>query len=133
MSAIEIIKDELMEEKQELEVLYKLWDIYERTENIYYNIPLPNEIIKISDNEFGYNNFTNPDNLREYKEELKYYKKIAEFYDRNDFVIDKYHAKGNFYDAKQILEYFISPETRRRVHGMCKELEESIEKLESQP
>ena len=131
MSTVEIIKEELKEEKEELELLYKLWDIYETTEHIYYNIPLPNEIIRISDNEFGYNNFTNPDNLREYKEKLKYYKKVAEFYDSNDFVIDEYRADGDFFNTKHILEYFISPETRRRVHGMCKELEESIEKLES--
>lgn len=132
MSTVEIIKEEIKEEKEELELLYKLWDIYETTEHIYYNIPLPIEIIRISDNEFGYNKFTNPSDLEEYKRKLKYYKKVAEYYDSNDFVFDKYESIGSFYDPKQILKYFISSEERRRVHGMCKELEDSIERLESQ-
>lgn len=132
MSIIEMIKEDLMEEKEEIELLYKLWEIYETTELIHYNIPLPDEINRMHDNEIGYDKFTDPYKIERYKEQLKYYKKVAEYYDNNDLVLDQYIADRDFYDAKQILKYFISPNIRRKAHGICRELEESIKKLESE-
>lgn len=129
MNNIEIIKDELAEEKEEIECIYKMWEKYETTEHICYSIPLPDELIRTYDNEIGYDNFSNPNDIEEYKEKLKYYKKVAEYYDNNDFVLDNKFT-NILYDYKNISNYYISPELRRRVHGICKELENSIKTLE---
>ena len=103
--------------------------MYETTEKIYYAIPLPKDIIRIYDNEIGYGKFTNPNNLEEYEEKLKYYKKVAEYYNNNDFVLDCKYTDAIFYDNKRILDYYISPEVRRKVNGICDELEKSIKSL----
>lgn len=121
------IKEDLNEEIEELELLCKLWSIYEKTDNIYYNIPLPDEINRIYDNEIGYNKFTTPNHIEEYKQKLNYYKIVAEYYDNNDFVIDKSILSA--YDPKEILNYFITPPIRRKAHGICEELEKSIKLL----
>ena len=130
MKNVENIKTNLMEETEAIEHIYKLWELYETAENIYYGIPLPNEINRIYDNEIGYNNFSNPNYIEEYKEKLKFYKKVAEVYDKNDFVVDNKFTDALFMDYNKILDYYISPALRRRVHEICKELEESIETLE---
>lgn len=132
MNTIEIIKTDLTEEKEEIEQIYKLWAKYETTEKIYYTIPLPNEINRIYDNEIGYDKFSNPNDIEEYKEKLKFYRKVAEYYDNNEFILDNKFIDMLFLDYKKILDYYISPELRRKVHGICKELEKSIETLESQ-
>lgn len=126
---IKEIKDRLMEEQEKIDEFYTTWEMYETTEKIYYAIPTPKDIIKIYDNEIGYNKFTNPNDLEEYEEKLKYFKKVAEYYNDNDFVLDYKYTNALFNDNYKILDYYISPEVRRRVNGICKELEESIKKL----
>lgn len=39
------------------------------------------------------------------------------------------HLYGGLYDAEQLEKFYISPETRRRVHSICDEIEASIKKL----
>lgn len=129
MNFINMIKDRLMEEQEKIDEFYRIWDMYETTEKIYYAIPLPKDIIRIYDNEIGYGKFTNPNNLEEYEEKLKYYKKVAEYYNNNDFVLDCKYTDAIFYDNKRILDYYISPEVRRKVNGICDELEKSIKSL----
>lgn len=130
MTDIRPIKYDLMEEKEDIEYIYDIWEKYEAEESICYAIPLPTEIIRFYDNEIGYDKFSNPNDLEEYKEKLKFYKKVAEYYDSNDFVLDNKFTDVLFCDYKKIVDYYISPEAKRRVHGICKELEESIKTLE---
>ena len=130
MTDIRPIKYDLMEEKEDIEYIYDIWEKYEAEESICYAIPLPTEIIRFYDNEIGYDKFSNPNDLEEYKEKLKFYKKVAEYYDSNDFVLDNKFTDVLFCDYKKIVDYYISPEVKRRVHGICKELEESIKEIE---
>lgn len=131
VNTIDFLEEDFLEQKEKTEFLIELCDKYRNRNKRYYNLPLPEDIIRKYDNEIGYDNYNNINYLEFYKEELNFYKHVAEHYDNNDFIITEEHLYEGLYDANQLEKFYISPEVRRRVHGICKELEESIEKLKS--
>ena len=95
-------------------------------------MPLPDDIIHKQDNDIGYSKYNDINKLKNYEEELNFYKHVAEHYDNNDFIImaglDLY---SGVYDADQLEKYYISLEVRKRVHEFCDEIEKSIEELKN--
>lgn len=132
MDTIDYREEELLEQKEKTEFLIELCKKYRNKNKLYYNIPLPEDIIRKHDNEIGYDRYNDINSLKFYEEELDYYKHVAEHYDNNDFIITDYHLYGGLYDAEQLEKFYISPEARRRIHGICDEIEESIKTLKEQ-
>ena len=130
INSIDFLEEELLEEKEKIEFLIELCNKYRNENRRYYNLPIPKEIISTHDNKIGYGNYNNINFLEEYKEELKFYKYVAQHYDNNDFIITAGQLNGGIYDAEQIEMFYISPEARRKVHSICDEIEKSIEKIE---
>lgn len=129
INTIDFREEELLEQKEKTEFLIELCNKYRAEHKRYYNLPVPEDIIRIHDNKIGYNNYNNVNDLEFYKEELDFYKHVAEHYDNNDFIITDMHLYGGLYDAEQLEKFYISPEARRRVHNICDEIEASIKKL----
>ena len=132
MDTIDYREEELLEQKEKTEFLIELCKKYRNKNKLYYNIPLPEDIIRKHDNEIGYDRYNDINSLKFYEEELDYYKHVAEHYDNNDFIITDYHLYGGLYDAEQLEKFYISPEARRRIHEICDEIEESIKTLKEQ-
>lgn len=129
INSIDYREEELLEEKEKIEFLIELCDKYRNKDKRYYNLPLPEDIIYTHDNKVGYGKYNEINNLPFYEEELEFYQHVAEYYDNNDFIITSDHLYDGLFNAEQIEKYYISPEVRRRVHEICKELEESIDNL----
>lgn len=132
MNTIDYREEELLEQKEKTEFLIELCKKYRNKNKLYYNIPLPEDIIRKHDNEIGYDKYNDINSLKFYEEELDYYKHVAEHYNNNDFIITDYHLYGGLYDAEQLEKFYISPEARRRIHEICDEIEESIKTLKEQ-
>lgn len=132
INSIDFIEEELLEQKEETEYKIELCNKYRNKNKRYYNLPLPHEIIRKHDNEIGYGNYNNINFIEFYEEELNFYKHVAEHYDNNDFIITEWHLRNEIFDAEELESYYITPEARRRVHGICDEIESSIEKLKKQ-
>ena len=132
MNTIDYREEELLEQKEKTKFLIELCKKYRNKNKLYYNIPLPEDIICTHDNKIGYGRYNDINSLKFYEEELDYYKHVAEHYDNNDFIISEYHLYGGLYDAEQLEKFYISPEARRRVHEICDEIEESIKTLKKQ-
>ena len=131
INSIDYIEEELLEQQETTEFQIELCNKYRNKNKRYYNLPLPEDIIRTHDNKIGYDEYNDINHLEEYKEELEFYKYVAEQYDNNEFIITDYHLNGGLYDAEQLEKFYISPEVRRRVHEICDEIEESINNLKS--
>lgn len=84
INTIDFREEELLEQKEKTEFLIELCNKYRAEHKRYYNLPLPEDIIRIHDNKIGYTHYNNVNNLEFYKEELDFYKHVAEHYDNND-------------------------------------------------
>lgn len=132
MNSIDYIEEELLEQQETTEFQIELCNKYRNKNKRYYNLPLPEDIIRTHDNKIGYDEYNDINHLEEYKEELEFYKYVAEQYDNNEFIITDRHLYGTLYDAEQLEKFYISPEVRRRVHEICDEIEKSIKTLKEQ-
>lgn len=133
INSIDYLHQDFVEEKEKVEFLIELCNMYHNQEKRYYNLPLPEDIIRKHDNDIGYGKYNDISQLKFYEEEHEFYKHVAEHYDNNDFIMTDLHLYGGLYDAEHLEKYYISPEVRRRVHEICEELERSIDELKSKP
>ena len=129
---IDFIEAELIEEKEKVEYQIEMCNKYQSKNKRYYNLPLPEDIIKIHDNKIGYGKYNDINSLELYEEELEFYQNVAEHYDNNDFIITSEHLYEGLSYADEMEKYYISPEVRRRVHEICDEIEKSINKLKEE-
>lgn len=132
INSIDYLHEDFVEEKERAEFLIELCNKYRNKEKRYYNLPLPEKIICKHDNDIGYGKYNDINNLKNYEEELDFYKHVAEYYDKNDFIMTELHLYGGLYDAEQLEKYYIGPGVRRRVHEICDEIENSIKELKSE-
>lgn len=132
INSIDYIEEELIEQKERTEFLIELCDNYKKKNNKYINLPLPEDIIRKYDNDIGYGKYDDIHDLESYEEELEFYKYVSEHYDNNDFIITYRHFQGTLYDSAQLEKFYISPEVRRRVHGICDEIQQSIDQLKKE-
>ena len=132
INTIDCIEEELLEQKEKTECLIELCNKYRNKTRRYYNLPLPHEIIKKHDNEIGYGKYNNINQLEHYKDELEFYQYVAEQYDNTDFIITTWHLRHDIFDIEELKHYYITPEVRRRVHGICDEIQQSIDQLKKE-
>lgn len=105
---VSMLKDDLTEKKEKVENRINLLDKYNNTDKLYYNIPLPEDIITLHDNQIGYSHYNDSNKLDQYKLELNYYRHVCEIYDKNNFIITKHQKYGDLYDIEDIEDYYIS-------------------------
>ena len=91
INSIDYIEEELLEQQETTEFQIELCKKYRNKNKRYYNLPLPEDIIRTHDNKIGYDEYNDINHLEEYKEELEFYKYVAEQYDNNEFIITDYH------------------------------------------